>query len=401
MDNKYVPFIGQVHSESIWDLISDSSITDGSKHKEFYGLLMDHFRSGQTIFNGDANILLKNGENVIFQSSSNVYLKEPKSIRVTNSVRTGTSHRHGNRSFGYGTSRSVGETKEVIKDIDVGQIIITNKRFIFSGQKRNIDVNISQITGITPYSDGFKLQRKSKQKPEYFTNVDAFAFNYSFNNDKYFYFMNGQFIKAMIEGGLNKAPQTSKMQKLASQKQIKSKCEQISYSLDNFSFKVSDNWKVIRNEEKSDGFALERVDGRYRAEISLSKSHLSLNEEEFEKQVNEIFDRQGFSILNSREIISNGIKITHISSVSDIGGKSIEFDIAYFQNDDYRYSLYFKTNQSNIIAKNDFESILMSFNLKSEKEGANVKSKANFCPNCGIPIEHDGKFCQNCGFKLD
>ena len=45
----------------------------------------------------------------------------------------GSGRRHGNRSVGYGVSKSVGESKEVVKQADVGQIIITNKRFVFSG----------------------------------------------------------------------------------------------------------------------------------------------------------------------------------------------------------------------------------------------------------------------------
>ena len=75
---------------------------------------------------------------------------------------------------------------------------------IFSGAKRSIDVIISQITGITPYKDAIKLQRKNKQKPEYFSNINNYAFNYNWNDDTYFFFINGQIIKALIEGGLNK-----------------------------------------------------------------------------------------------------------------------------------------------------------------------------------------------------
>lgn len=219
----YYPFVGKTFSEPMWDLISKASITSGTEYDLFRGLLIDHFKSGQTIFNNNVNILLKNGEKVIFQSPNNIILKEPKSIRVTNSVHVGSGRRRGNRSFGYGASKSVGESKEVIQTIDSGQIIITNKRFIYSGSKRNIDVNISQITGITPYTDGFKLQRKSKQKPEYFINIDAYAFNYTFRNETYFCLMDGMFIKSMIEGGLNKTPKVSKLQKLASQAQIENK----------------------------------------------------------------------------------------------------------------------------------------------------------------------------------
>ena len=37
--------------------------------------------------------------------------------------------------------------------------------------------------------------------------------------------MNGQMIKSFIEGGLNKTPQISKLQKVTSQKQLESKKE--------------------------------------------------------------------------------------------------------------------------------------------------------------------------------
>lgn len=116
----------------------------------------------------------------------------------------------------YGVSKSVSEIQEIIKATDVGQFIITNKRFIFMGDKRNIDVNISQITAITPYCDGFKLQRKNKQKPEYFVNIN-FAFVYAFKNELYFYVLKGDVVKSLIEGGLNKTPQKSKLDELEAQ----------------------------------------------------------------------------------------------------------------------------------------------------------------------------------------
>lgn len=213
---KYNPFIGEIYREEGWDSISKVDITFGEKHEKLYGLLLDHFKSGQTIFNHDADILLKKGEQVVFSSYDNVILKEPTSVRVSSSTQRRTGMIYGRYINSYGVSKSVSEIQEIIKATDVGQFIITNKRFIFMGDKRNIDVNISQITAITPYCDGFKLQRKNKQKPEYFVNIN-FAFVYAFKNELYFYVLKGDVVKSLIEGGLNKTPQKSKLDELEAQ----------------------------------------------------------------------------------------------------------------------------------------------------------------------------------------
>lgn len=215
VNDKYTPFVGETYGENVWDMISTSDITFGEKHDQMYSLLIDHFKSGNTIFNKEADILLKKDERIIFKTGNIVDLNEPKSVRVTNSAHYGTSHRRGSRSHGFGVSTSQGESHEVIKNVDHGEIIITNKRFIYSGEKKNVDVNISQITGVTPYNNGIKLQRKSKQKSEYFVGIDKFFFTYTFDNEEYFFKLNGQFVKAMIEGGLNKTPKKSKLHESA------------------------------------------------------------------------------------------------------------------------------------------------------------------------------------------
>ena len=220
---KYVPFIGEIIQEEGWDGISKADITSGEKHERLYRLLLDHFKLGNTIFNHESNILLKKGEHVVFKSLDYIVLKEPTSIQVSQSSHSGIGGINGKFMAGYGVSKTVSEIQEVIKPIDSGHFTITNKRFIYSGDKRNIDVNISQITAITPYVDGFKLQRKNKQKPEYFTDIDHLAFLCDFKNEIYFYRVNGDIIKSLIEGGLNEVPQKSKLDELESQTQNENK----------------------------------------------------------------------------------------------------------------------------------------------------------------------------------
>lgn len=396
-NDKYEPFLGQSHSESIWDLISDSDFTSGAKHNEVYGLLLDHFKSGQTIFKSDANILLKNGEQVVYQSPNNITLKEPKSIRVTDSVHVGSGRRRGNHSFGVAASKSVGETKEVIKAIDFGQIIITNKRFIYSGNKRNIDVNISQITGITPYSNGLKLQRKNKQKSEYFTNIDGYAFNYAFNGDKYFFLMNGQLIKSMIEGGLNKTPKASKLQLLSKQKSLETKIETTAYSFDGFALETNDNWKMVDNIKDSHILTLERTDGNYKANVHITQSAVPSDEENFKDEIKNLIDKSGFSITEFKNMEVNGIDVLYVSSLNDKG--TVELDVAYFNNENHQFGVFLTNIASNAVAKKDYENMIKSLRLKGES--AIESRKFNFCPNCGTHVEEDGKFCVNCGYKLD
>lgn len=396
-NDKYQPFIGKVLVESIWDLISNSTVTSGSKYNEFYGLLLDHFKSGKTIFSKDANILLKNGEEVVFQSPNNIVLKEPKSIRVTKSAHSGVGHRHGKNSFGYGTSRTVGESKEVVKVVDSGQIIITNKRFIYTGNNRNIDVNISQIVGITPYSDGFKLQRKGKQKPEYFINIDGYAFNYNFNNETYFFFMNGQIIKSLIEGGLNKTPKISKLEQLASQKQIDSKIETIKVKINDFEFEYKSDWKQIDNKQKSHIFTIEKINGAYRSQIHLSNANIPKDEISFENKIKDLIIKEGFEITEFEHIERNGIDMLSVGSKKDVKNTTVEMNVNYFDSSEYRFSIFLTNNELDDNAKRDYANILNSIKfIKSEER----KSKMNFCPNCGNPIDGEGNFCTNCGEKL-
>lgn len=223
-NEKYEPFLGESYGENVWDMISSSDITQGPKHTVLYTLILDHYKTGHRMFDKQANILLKKDEKVIYKMN-NIKLNEPKSVRVTNSAHYGSSHRRGKRSTGFGVSKSVGESHDVIKNVDVGEMVITNKRFVFSGAKKNVDVNISQITGVTPYDNGIKLQRKNKQKAEYFVGINNYFFTYDFDGDKYFFTFNGNIVKAMIEGGLNKTPQQSKLIKAENNLKNKAKLE--------------------------------------------------------------------------------------------------------------------------------------------------------------------------------
>lgn len=63
--------------------------------------------------------------------------------------------------------------------IDVGQVAITQKAFLFAGPKKSLRLPIGKLVGIEPYSDGIGLQKDgTNAKPMTFTPLDGwFAFN--------------------------------------------------------------------------------------------------------------------------------------------------------------------------------------------------------------------------------
>ena len=201
---KYTPFIKKTLVESKWDLINEADFTEGEKYEEVYNILINNFKNGQNIFSKDTDIILKKDEEILFNSSVNITLSEPRSVRVTKSNYGGVSYGVTKKTrVGGGSSTSVSKSHEEITQIDTGRVTITNKRFIFAGSKKNVDVNLNKIIGIQTYNNGILLQRTGKQKAEYFTGFDNLAFNYNYDGFKYYFNFDGNMVRAIIQGGIN------------------------------------------------------------------------------------------------------------------------------------------------------------------------------------------------------
>ena len=216
---KYSKFVGQTLHESKWDLISECDYTEGPEFDRAYDIFLEKIRNGQQIFSGPSNVILKKDEKIIFVAGG-IAFSEPRAMRVTNSTYAGSSRRTGKKSsFGVGRGRSVSQSKDVIPHIDDGTVTITNKRFIFSGSKKNVNVDLKKINGITVYRNGIRLQRSNKQKIEQFTGFENLSFNFLLEDKKYYITFNGQVIRALIQAGLN----SSNTKKLPAKTKTKTK----------------------------------------------------------------------------------------------------------------------------------------------------------------------------------
>ncbi len=98
-----------------------------------------------------------------------VGLREPRSIRTTHGVYGGPSIRVSRRTSIHGGGfRSTSSSHEELKDIDGGDLIITNQRLFFAGKKRTSNVPFKKIVSIEPYQNSLVLHKDGKERAQYF-----------------------------------------------------------------------------------------------------------------------------------------------------------------------------------------------------------------------------------------
>ena len=135
--------------------------------------VIDEFVKGEYSKSFPTNYLLKKGERLIFDIP-NITLAEERSVGVKGghqgfSVRImkGVSYRFGNFSAG---------AEYKIVPLDEGNLILTNKRIVFSGEKASKDISLSKINTIEPMDNGIRLARAGKQKVEYYLGTNNVEF---------------------------------------------------------------------------------------------------------------------------------------------------------------------------------------------------------------------------------
>lgn len=129
-------------------------------------------------------IILKKNE-VCYTGTGNIQFWEDRAVRKTGGGYGGFGFRvMKGVSFRVGKFGATGESHMERRHIDTGNVFVTNKRFIFVGSSKSIDVPLNKVLSVEPFSDGVGIARSNKQKTEYFLGF------------------NGLIIKAIIEGAI-------------------------------------------------------------------------------------------------------------------------------------------------------------------------------------------------------
>ena len=98
-----------------------------------------------------------------------VGLREPRAIRTSTGAYGGPSVRVAKGvTVHAGAFRSTSSSHEELKDVDGGDLVITNQRIFFVGAKRTVNIPFKKIVSLEPYSNAIVLHKDGREKAQYF-----------------------------------------------------------------------------------------------------------------------------------------------------------------------------------------------------------------------------------------
>lgn len=212
----------QTLTENEWDRIGDGGVSDVEQHKidteklaiERQETEMQKQRDANDFlvglqngtipikYSGTSPVILKKDETISI-IMENIKLQEPRAVRQTHAAYGGPTIRVAKGvSFRLGGASARSESHDEIKLIDQGKLVLTNKRLIFIGTKRTINIDLRKIMAIEAYKDGIESQRENKQKPEYFIGTDNHTVTFNINGRSNSTPVYGNVLKAAIQGAI-------------------------------------------------------------------------------------------------------------------------------------------------------------------------------------------------------
>lgn len=196
-------------TETEWNRISHGGISDEEKAlidqkaaQDDMIFFVNALNLGETNLTPIPNppIILKKNEEASV-ALSGITLREARAVRHTRGGYAGPTIRVAKGvSFRMGSVAARSESRDELRDIDKGTLVLTNKRLIFIGSKRTTNIDLRKIISITAYKDGIASQRENKQKTEYFTGIDRHTLTFSTKGRSHNVPFTGLIMKAAIEG---------------------------------------------------------------------------------------------------------------------------------------------------------------------------------------------------------
>ena len=107
----------------------------------------------------------------ILQKAEQAYLSEQVKLKENRAVGERVGIGLGSRvmkNLYVGTSKSQYTSHQEVKDIDAGELLLTNKRIIFSGMKEQRVIDLEKILSFDIFADAIAIKSSNKSKASYF-----------------------------------------------------------------------------------------------------------------------------------------------------------------------------------------------------------------------------------------
>ena len=196
---KSFKYYGSVLDENEWKSIAYGGKSDKELLEEGMHNFLNRLKDGtlpMKIIEVESPVILKKNEE-LYLCLPEISLLETRAVRV--STYGGPSIRVAKGIY-YRLGNSQSESHEEFRTIDLGILILTNKRFIFSGSKKSISIDLKKIISVEPFSDAIGLRREGKEKTQYFKGFDQFEFSIHVKNKEYAELFSGVIVSYLIEG---------------------------------------------------------------------------------------------------------------------------------------------------------------------------------------------------------
>jgi hypothetical protein len=162
-------------TEQEWKTIASGGLSDAKQHEVDMEKWMTALKDGEVSIKmicDSSPVLLKPKEELQVVLP-NMALWEPRAVRQSTGGYGGPSFRIAKGVYWrLGAFKAQSESHEELRTIDQGTFTLTNKRLIFSGAKRTVDIKLDKLVSIEPYSDGIAVRSSAKQKTQYFVGID-------------------------------------------------------------------------------------------------------------------------------------------------------------------------------------------------------------------------------------
>jgi hypothetical protein len=158
-----------------WGRIAQGGVSDKEQeeidHKEREQKLFEKLGNGDLSgipIQADVPLMMKPGEGAYVNLNGVQYVEERTRSTYVGGTR-GVSFRLM-KGVSFRTGGFKGERVPVTEkvELDRGRFVVTNKRVIFSGPRKNVSFPVSKILEVHEYTDGLSISREGKQKTEYY-----------------------------------------------------------------------------------------------------------------------------------------------------------------------------------------------------------------------------------------